>query len=226
MQRLDKMTDDSKVIDNETGEIIPAPERKRPGPKAKRTGPTQIDLLEAKLAQLKKSQERHVHMKDYHSNVNPNSIATRPFAATQDQKDLVYQLSSVGVAQEHIANSIKDLDGEPISIATLKKYFLDELTRGVVDSSSKVGAAVLRKATAANLDMAGVKAAELYLTRKGGWLENNKTTVEVTGKDGGPIEVNKTVDIGREAAELLRELADAKAALAGSEIIVVKNSQT
>lgn len=87
---------------------------------------------------------------------------------------LVKRLASFGLTDDQIADAIET------SEATLKRYCAAELALGRAKALATIAGKLYVKAAAGD-----TACMIFYLKSRGGWRER----VEVTGKDGGPVEV-------------------------------------
>lgn len=102
-----------------------------------------------------------------------------PFAPTDEQRETVKLFAGYGIPQEAIAAHI-DIDPK-----TLRLHFRHELDEGMTDANAKVAKTLFEMATQDK----NTAAAIFWLKARAGWRE--KSEVELTGRDGGPIEVNQ-----------------------------------
>lgn len=102
----------------------------------------------------------------------------QPFVPTDAQRDLVEVWRGTGIAPEDIARQIG------ISLHTLRKYFPDEMAHGQTTLISKIGGKVVAEALSGNF-----QAMKFYLANfgEGRWTEKSK--VEHSGSDGGPLAI-------------------------------------
>lgn len=187
-------------------------------------GLKRLELLKAEVARQEAAMAHFRGGKHYCAG-DPTRLAPQHFTPTQEQRENVRFLASVGVDSEHIAKVIRDLDGDPITKLTCEKVFDLELAEGIVDLTTKVASAMVRKATMPNLDMAGVTAAQFILARRSKWLEPKQ--LQVTGADGGAIKSEdvRKLDVTDRAAEFLQHFASLKAASVRNEIVVAGESK-
>lgn len=108
------------------------------------------------------------------------------FKPTDEQRELVEQLSSFGHRQSEIVLFIKGSDGLPITEPTLLKYFKAELGEGKVKANVKIAQTLYKKAIAGD-----TTSMIFWLKSQAGWKDTQR--VELTGKDGGPVEQKTTV---------------------------------
>lgn len=112
---------------------------------------------------------------------NNKKKAGRPtFKPTDDKRLLVKELSGVGIKQEQIASILK------ISDDTLRKYFKEELELGIADAHANMARAIYKKAINGS-----EKLMMYYGNCQMGWSEKSK--VEITGANGGPLNIDINV---------------------------------
>jgi hypothetical protein len=113
-------------------------------------------------------------------------IGNPPFVATDEQRTQVKTLTKV-CSHDMIADLLN------ISVATLKRHFVDELKQGKAQAVAAVGGKLLQKA------MAGHPASMIfYLRTQAKW----NVRVEHSGLDGGPI---RTVDVSSQIGNMTDE---------------------
>lgn len=72
------------------------------------------------------------------------------FEPTQADRDLVVVMAAMGIPEDHMVLAIRNPRGnQPIGVKTLRKYFRDEIDKGVVQANSKVAASLFKNATTA-----------------------------------------------------------------------------
>src|SRR3954463_11188857 len=98
------------------------------------------------------------------------------FDPTDEQRRTVKAMSGFGIPQPDIATHVG------IDPKTLRKHFREELDRGSIEATAKVGQSLFRMATQGN----NVPAAIFWMQARASWREKNN--LEITGRDGGPIE--------------------------------------
>jgi hypothetical protein len=105
-----------------------------------------------------------------------------PFEPTQEQRDRVRTLAKAfpAHARHYIARLLS------ISVATLDRHFHDDMELGRAEMLASVAAQVVNRAMNAAHETAkgDLDAQKFILARLGGW----STKLEVTGKDGGPVQ--------------------------------------
>ena len=99
-------------------------------------------------------------------------MQTRPcFKPTDEQREVVRQMSSVGTPQEQIAQCIN----KGIDVKTLRKYFREELDTAATIANAAVGGMLYDKA------MGGDTTAMIWWTKsRNRWSE--KTETELSGE--------------------------------------------
>ena len=89
------------------------------------------------------------------------------FEATEEQRRTVRAMSGYGVPHDDIATMLR------IDPKTLRKHFRDELDRGSIEATAKVGQSLFRMATEGN----SVAAAIFWMKARAGWREKHDLTV-------------------------------------------------
>jgi hypothetical protein len=117
----------------------------------------------------------------------------KSYKPTVEDRNRVETLSGMGIKHDDICCLIMHAN-KPISLKTLYKYFRLELDRGKAKANSSISQALYRKAQAGD-----VAAQIFWLKAQCGWSEKHR--VELTGKDGAPIEQNTNVKISDEQLE-------------------------
>lgn len=105
-------------------------------------------------------------------NIRPNSSQAREVAV----------MSCLGLDEKAIAHVLN------VSVKTLKLFYAKELKV----SASLANAMVARQALAMAMDGQHADMTKFWLKSRAGWTETNK--VELTGKDGGAIEMSSAKD--------------------------------
>jgi transposase len=98
----------------------------------------------------------------------------------EETRRLVKNLSAVGTRYEDIAAKLG------ISSDTLTRKYRQELDDGRIDANATVANTLFQQAKSGN-----VTAVIFWLKTRAGWRE--KTQVEITGEDGGPVKIDTTV---------------------------------
>lgn len=117
----------------------------------------------------------------------------------EEYRDRIKLMVAIGIPQDHIASLLK------MGKATLHEAYREELEVGASSANAVVGGKIFEAAKRGEQ-----WACTLWAVRRMGWKETN--TQELTGKDGGAIEVT---DAGA-GKRLLDELARLKSAGAAS----------
>lgn len=114
-------------------------------------------------------------------------------------------MASYGIKQEEIAAVIG------VDSKTLRAHYRNELDLSSTKANALVAQSLFAKATATKCSGPSVTAAIFWLKTRAGWKERD--VHEITGADGGPIEVD---DARSKLADRLARLAAASAAREGS----------
>jgi hypothetical protein len=104
------------------------------------------------------------------------------FVPTPEQRAYVLQMTGMGAPQELICSAMRNGDSVGISLDTLKKYFQKELDEGVSQANLKVAGTLFKMAVSGD----NIAATIFWLKVRARWRES-ATTVELTGKDGEPL---------------------------------------
>lgn len=140
-----------------------------------------------------------------------------PFKPTDDQREQVEAYVSYGATHEEIAELIG------VTPKTLRAHFRAELDRGSLKANMKVAGSVFRQAVGAPAvyDENGqcireeqkpiFAASAFWMKCRAGWRETSR--MELTGKDGGPVE---TIDLSKATDEQLKALEDVFGPLAAA----------
>lgn len=118
------------------------------------------------------------------------------FEPTSEQRLTVQIMSACGMPQEQIATHIG------IDAKTLRKALRAELKNGAETANGLVAQSLFKKATGSGNQ--SVTAAIFWLKTKAGWKDTQ--SVELTGKDGGPVEYAGVTS--RELAEAVKNVRD------------------
>lgn len=113
-------------------------------------------------------------------------MARPPFQPTEEQRKLVEQLAAFGIPMDQMVFLVTDKNGKPITVKTLRKHFQDELETGELKANTKIAQCLFKQAVEGN-----VTAMIFWLKTRARWREPQH--VELTGKDGGPVEVKKGI---------------------------------
>lgn len=95
------------------------------------------------------------------------------FAPTDEQRRLVKAMAGYGVPHEGIA-VLLDVDPK-----TLRKHFSQELERGSIEATAKVGQSLFRMATEGN----NVAAAIFWMKARAGWREKHELVLSTRPAD-------------------------------------------
>ncbi|AZG13840.1 hypothetical protein [Cupriavidus pauculus] len=130
----------------------------------------------------------------------------KAYEPTDDYRKLVKAMASYGVPHEAIATHVVNPQtNKPLSEKTLRLHYRAELDAGSAASKALVAQTVFRHATGKG---PGAAAAAIFLAKvRLGWKEPPQG-VELTGKDGGPVEQHTTVVDEKKVAAALRKLED------------------
>lgn len=113
-------------------------------------------------------------------------MKTKPsFKPTEQQRKQVEAMAAYGVPGADIARVMG------IGLTTLKKYFRDELDLGHVRANAAVAETCFKMAVSGKVPAATF----FWMKTRAGWREVNRT--EVSGTDGGPIEMVTVTDADR-----------------------------
>jgi hypothetical protein len=108
----------------------------------------------------------------------------------EENRDRIRLMTAIGIPHAHIASLLK------MGLDTLHKHYSEELDTGASSANAVVGGKIFEAAKRGEQ-----WACTLWAVRRMGWKETSAQ--ELTGKDGGPIEV---ADAGA-GKRLLDELA-------------------
>jgi len=113
---------------------------------------------------------------------------------------LVERFAGLGTPHEDIAQIVG------IHAETLRIHYREDLDRGVAIANAKVAGALFKAAMHPN--PANNSARRFWLAVRAGWRE--QSSIEVTGKDGGPIRIDSARErvFSRLAAMLERKRED------------------
>ena len=92
---------------------------------------------------------------------------TRQFEPNDEQRRTVRAMSGYGVPQDDIATMLR------VDPKTLRKHFQEELERGSIEATAKVGQSLFRMAT----EGGSVAAAIFWMKARAGWREKHEVTV-------------------------------------------------
>lgn len=114
-----------------------------------------------------KAQEPRSGMFAQASDMAPR-IGRPRFEPTEKDRAFVRQMSALGVSQDDIALTVR------IDRNTLAKHFRAEIDDGRIEANSAVAASLFTKATAKVISGATVRAAEVWLKVRAGWVEAHR----------------------------------------------------
>lgn len=105
------------------------------------------------------------------------------FAATEEIRHTVETMVGIGIGQSDISRALR------IDEKTLRKHFRDELDTGKTKLVTRIADSLMRQALAGN-----VGAAAFFLKTQAGWRERVDVNTEVTGRGGGAVQVEASID--------------------------------
>lgn len=111
---------------------------------------------------------------------NPKGAGQDCHEPTPQGREQVKSMSGYGIPQDEIARLLE------IDPKTLRKYYRDELDTGMTEANAAVAESLYKSA----VEDRNVTAAIWWTKSRMGWKER----VEVTGKDGGPINMRNLSD--------------------------------
>lgn len=120
-----------------------------------------------------------------------------PHVPTRRTRILVAKLVSFGLTEPQIAVAAG------IQPLHLRKHYRDELEHGTAIVTAKMGSALVRQGLKGDTN-----AIALYLKARAHWVVPTK--MEVTGKDGGPVEIERRSKLIGSILERMRRLEAAK----------------
>lgn len=113
------------------------------------------------------------------------------FEPTDEHRKHVETLAGYGLTHDQISKLIVNPQtGKPIDRNTLAKHFREELDKGIAVANAAVAQSLFRKAIGNG--PTSVTAAIFWLKARAGWVD--RQTVELTGANGGPIELSSVKD--------------------------------
>jgi len=99
-----------------------------------------------------------------------------PYKKNDAHRKVIVAMASFGIPHENIARSIG------IDAKTMRKYYPDELAVSATNANAKIAESLYNNATSGNVT------AQIWWTKaRMGWKET--TRQELTGEDGGPVQV-------------------------------------
>lgn len=129
----------------------------------------------------------------------------KPFVPTAEQRKMVKAMAGYGIPEDDICKVITNPQtGNAIDGKTLRKHFRTELDTGFVTANAKVKENLFWIATQRHIAAPVVTAAIFWDKTRGGAVE--KQRVELTGKDGGPVDQRTTVVDDNQVAEAVAKL--------------------
>lgn len=114
-------------------------------------------------------------------------MARPAFQPTDEDRALVEQLAAFGIPVESMTLFVKDKAGKSISERTIRKHFVNELDQGELKANVKVAQTLFKKAISGD-----TTSMIFWLKTRARWKESPQR-VELTGKNGGPVEQKTTV---------------------------------
>ncbi|MFP3756803.1 MULTISPECIES: hypothetical protein [unclassified Cupriavidus] len=130
----------------------------------------------------------------------------KPFEPTEEDRRLVSSLAGFGAPHEYIASCIVNPQtGKPMTPKTLRVHFRAELDTAVDRTNALVAESLFKKARGNG--NGAVAAAIFWMKVRAGWKEP-ATGIELTGKDGGPVEQRTTVVDEKQVAAAVAKLED------------------
>lgn len=126
--------------------------------------------------------------------------AGRPeFVPTQAEREDVARFAGLGIPQKQIARLVRD----GIHVDTLREHFEVELELGKARANVTVGSTLFEKC------LSGDTTALIWWTKtQMGWKDTTK--VQLTGEDGGPVQLQQTLDVSKLSTGALAEIMAAK----------------
>ena len=130
----------------------------------------------------------------------------KPFQPTDTDRRLVASLAGIGAPHEYIASQvINPQTGKPMTAKTIRVHFRAELDTAKDKTNALVAQSLFKHATGAG--KGAVAAAIFWMKVRAGWKEP-ATGIELTGKDGGPVEQRTTVVDEKQVAAAVAKLED------------------
>lgn len=118
--------------------------------------------------------------------MKPKPKPGRPaYEADEKTRAQVKMLAAMGIPDYDIAKVIG------LSGPTMRKYYMAELETGHIEANAQVAQSLFKQAT--NKEKPNVSAAIFWLKCRAEWRET--TAVELTGKDGGPMETVNRIEL-------------------------------
>ncbi len=130
----------------------------------------------------------------------------KPFEPTEADRKLVSSLAGFGAPHDYIASCIVNPQtGKPMTPKTLRVHFRAELDNAVNQTNALVAESLFKKARGNG--NGAVAAAIFWMKVRAGWKEPAQG-IELTGKDGGPVEQRTTVVDEKQVAAAVAKLED------------------
>lgn len=129
-------------------------------------------------------------------------MARPQFQPTDEDRALVEQLAAFGIPVTSMTLFVKDKAGKSISEKTLRKHFAKELAQGELKANMKVAQTLFKKAISGD-----TTSMIFWLKTRARWKESPQQ-VELTGKDGGPVEQKTTVVDEKQIKAAVAKLED------------------
>lgn len=130
----------------------------------------------------------------------------KPFQPTDADRKLVASLAGYGAPHEYIASCVTNPQtGKPLAPKTLRLHFRAELDTAKDKTNVLVAQALFKQATGTG--RGAVTAAIFWLKTQAGWKETPQG-IELTGKDGGPVDQRTTVVDEKQVAAAVAKLED------------------
>lgn len=128
----------------------------------------------------------------------------KPFVPTDTDRKIVSSLAGYGAPHEYIASQITNPQtGKPLDAKSLRKHFRLELDTAKDKANAVVAQALFKQATGNG--RGAVTAAIFWLKTQAGWKEPAQG-IELTGKDGGPVDQRTTVVDDNQVAAAVAKL--------------------
>lgn len=121
------------------------------------------------------------------------------FQPTEENRRTVRAMSGYGVPHADIATMLR------VDPKTLRKHFQDELERGSIEATAKVGQSLYRMATEGN----SVAAAIFWMKARAGWREKQEVQVTAAIAPNPPLTISTSDPV--EAARIYRRIIDGHA---------------
>ncbi len=129
-------------------------------------------------------------------------MARPAFQPTDEDRALVEQLAAFGIPVASMTLFVKDKAGNQICERTMRKHFAKELDQGELKANVKVAQTLFKKAISGD-----TTSMIFWLKTRARWRESPHR-VELTGKDGGPVEQKTTVVDEKQIKAAVAKLED------------------